>query len=44
MTTQPFRKLMGKIGRLACGCHEHGSVIASTNDFGLGCDLGFVCV
>ena len=34
----------GKIWRLACGCCEHGSVVGSTDDFGLGCDLSFVCV
>ena len=44
MTTRPFRKPMGKIWRLACGCCEHGSVVGFADDFGLGCDLGFVCV
>ena len=44
MTTRPFKKPMGKIWRLACGCCEHGSAVGSADDFGLGCDLGFVCV
>ena len=30
----------GKIWRLAYGCCEHGSVVGSADDFGLGCDLG----
>ena len=33
----------GKIWRLACGCCEHGLVVGFADDFGLGCDMGFVC-